>query len=431
MRAEWALGFAMVWAASGVAQVPNGGAVTHFVNGQWFDGTRFVKGDFYAEGAVLTKHPHERRAYQVVDLHGGYVVPPYGDAHEHNFDDPRGTPDVTAQYLRDGIFYAQGMTDTTLGAKAVVAAGLVNTPATVDVTYAHGSITAPQGHPKEIYESIVNGFYYPATPEQKALVMSSNKREGDAFWQIATPEELEAKWPKILATKPDLIKIILTDSEHYTADWREHPVLGKGLDPALVPLVTGKAHAAGLKVAAHVDTATDVHIAVTGGVDELGHMPGYYLGAKDDPASVRIADADIAVMAKRHIPVQATAGIDTDEKTPVEDLKVRQAAQRDNLRRLKAAGIVVIVGSDHYGQDSVHEADYLQGLGVWSNLEMLRMWSVAAPQDVFPKRKIGELKEGYEASFLVLKANPLERWGAVHEIGDRWKQGERVVVEKK
>ena len=418
-------------AVSCIGQIPNAGLVVHFVNGLWFDGTRFAPDDFYAEGGDLTHRPHERRSYETVDLRGGFVVPPYGDAHEHNFDSLTGTPAVSTSYLRDGIFYAQGMTDNIPGAQAVVAAGMVDTPSTVDVTYAHGAITALQGHPKEVYESIANGFYYPSTPEQKALVLSSNKREGVAFWQIDSPAELDAKWPKILATKPDLIKIILTDSEHFTADSHAHPVLGKGLDPALVPLVTAKAHAAGLKVAAHVDTATDVHIALVGGVDELGHMPGYYLGAKDDPATVRISDSDISLMAKGHVTLQATAGIYTDEHTSADDLKARQAAQRENLRRIKAAGITVVVGSDHYGQDSVHEADYLQALGIWSNLEMLRMWSIATPKDVFPKRKIGELKEGYEASFLVLKANPLEDWSAVHQIQDRWKQGQRIVVPEK
>ena len=413
------------------AQSPSKAPVYRFVNGYWFNGSRFVKSQFYAEDGLLTQHPHERVSYEVVDLHGGYVVPPYGDAHEHNFDSVQGTPAVTEKYLRDGIFYAQGMTDSILGSRAVVAAGLVNTPSTVDVTYAHGSLTAPQGHPKEVYESLANGFYYPSTPEQRDLVINGNKREGEAYWQIDSPAELDAKWPKILATKPDLIKIILADSEHFTPDSHVHPELGKGLDPALVPLITAKAHDAGLKVAAHVDTATDVHVAVTGGVDELGHMPGYGLTAKDNPATVRISDEDIKLMVKHRVIVQATAGIYTDEKTPPADVKARQAAQKDNLRRIKAAHLFVVVGSDRYGSDSLHEADYLQALGLWSNLEMLRMWSVVTPKDVFPNRKVGVLEEGYVANFLVLKANPLKNWSAVHQIADRWKDGQRIVLAEK
>ena len=407
------------------------GPVFRFVNGYWFNGVRFVKTQFFSEDGLLTQHPRELVRYELVNLHGGYVVPPYGDAYEYNFDSLERTPAVTAQYLRDGIFYAQGMTDSVLGARAVVAAGMVDTPSTVDVTYAHGSLTAPQGHPKEVYESMAQGFYYTATPEQRALVMSQNTREGEAYWQIDSPAELDAKWSQILATKPDLIKINLSDSEHFTAESHVHPALGQGMDPSLVPLITAKAHEAGLRVAAHVDTAADVHFALAGGVDELGHLPGYGLTAKDDPATVRISDEDIKLMVKHRVIVQATAGVYVDEHTSSADLKARQSAQRDNLRRMKAAHLFVVVGSDRYGQDSLHEADYLQSLGLWSNLEMLRMWSVVTPKDIFPNRKVGELQEGYVASFLVLKANPLKDWSAVHQIADRWKDGEHLMLNAK
>lgn len=400
--------------------------VTHFVHGQWFDGKGFRARDFYAEGGVLTHKPAAGAGVMTVDLAGEFVVPPYGDAHEHNFDNVGNTSAVAAQYVKDGIFYSQGMTDVLEGSQAVVKAGMVNGPGTVEVTYAHGALTGVDGHPKEIYEALANGFYYPATEEQRRLVTESHKRAGSAYWEIDTAADLEAKWPKVLATKPDLIKIILTGSEHYTAESHAHPELGKGLDPALVPLITAKAHAAGLKVAAHVDTETDYHVAVTGGVDEMGHMPGYGLNAKDDLRIFHLADEDIALTAKRGVKVQATAGIYVDKHLAAEDLAARRASQIDNLSRLKKAGVVVLVGSDRYGSDSVHEADYLEGLGVWSKVEMLRMWAVETPETVFPKRKIGELKVGYEASFLVLRGNPLESWAEVHDIAERWKRGVRI-----
>ncbi len=67
------MAIACVGAAScGSAQTaPNQASVTHFVNGLWFDGSGFVRNDFYAEGAVLTHHPDARRSYATVDLHGG------------------------------------------------------------------------------------------------------------------------------------------------------------------------------------------------------------------------------------------------------------------------------------------------------------------------------------------------------------------------
>lgn len=209
------------------------------------------------------------------------------------------------------------MTDISSGAQEVLSAGLVNTSQSIDVTYAHGGLTAVDGHPKEIYESIANGFYYPSTAEQRKLVIASHLVAGRAYWEIDSAADLEAKWPQILASKPDLIKIYLSNSEHYTPDSHLHPKLGDGLDPTLVPLITVRAHIAGLKVAAHIDTATDYHVVLLGGVDEMGHLPGYGIRASSDPAIFRISDADIAFSASRHIKVQATAGIDVDENTPI------------------------------------------------------------------------------------------------------------------
>ncbi len=401
---------------------------THFVNGLWFDGTKFVANDFYSVDGLLTHRAIAGKDPVTVDLHGGYVVPPYGDAHTHNFDGIYGTADFVALNLKDGIFYAQVMTDTTDGAREVVAAELVDTPSTVDVTYAHGGLTAINGHPKEIYEALASGFIYPKTEAQRQIVLASHRQEGKAYWEIDTPADLEAKWPKILAAKPDLIKIYLSESEHFTPDSHVHPELAKGLDPALVPLIAARAHAAGLKVAAHLATAADYHVAVTGGVDEMAHMPGYQLFAKDAPAVYRISDGDILLSVKKHITVQATAGIDIDDKTSPADLAALKAEEMENLKRLRAAGVPIVVGSDTYAEDAAHEADYLQSFGLWSNLEMLRMWSVTTPKDIFPKRKIAELRDGYEANFLVLKADPLAKWSAVHEIADRWKSGQRVVL---
>ena len=396
----------------------------HFVKGRWFNDVSFVQSDFYSDAGTLTHVPCADP--QDVDLKQGYVVPPYGDAHEHNFDSVQRVRDQVQLYLRDGIFYAQGMTDVTSGALAVMKAHLVNTPATVDVTYAHGGITGYNGHPKEVYESLPLGFFYPVTPEQRDQVIHGTKRLGEAYWEMETPTELDALWPRILASRPDFIKLYLTNSEDWKPRSSTDPRLGLGLNPALVPLITAKAHAAGLKVAAHVDTAKDAEIAVRGDVDELGHLPGYGLMATDDPARVRLSDELIRLARRRGVLVQATAGIDVDEHSKPADLRARRASQIDNLSRLKRSRVPILIGSDHYGQDSVHEMDYLQGLGVWSNQELLRMACVTTPHAIFPQRKIGELRTGYEASFLVLNGNPLTDWQQTHAVLDRWKQGEHV-----
>ena len=84
----------------------------------------------------------------------------------------------------------------------------------------------------------------------------------------------------------------------------------------------------------------------------------------------------------------------------------------------------VLYFCDDYGRGVVPEAMALASLGIFSNAELLRMWTEHTAAAIFPKRKIGRLRPGYEASFLVLGANPLRSFEAVRTIELRVKEGE-------
>src|SRR5688572_29546759 len=71
-------------------------------NGVWFDGTKFVPMTMYVANGVFHSRP-PAQVDSVVDLAGGYVVPPFADAHQHLVD-PRIDQTIRAQ-IRDGIFY--------------------------------------------------------------------------------------------------------------------------------------------------------------------------------------------------------------------------------------------------------------------------------------------------------------------------------------
>lgn len=395
----------------------------HFVHGRWWDGNAFRERDLYSAKGVLTATA-PTHVDVTVDLGERYVVPPFGDAHEHNFSSVVNTPKDVAMYLRDGIFYAQGVTEPWRASAKV--AGLVNRPDSVDVTYAHGGLTGAQGHPKGVYEALARGTY--GKPgDHTAELRASSLEEGDAYWVIDTPEDLERKWPKILKTHPDLIKVYLTHSEQDAENRaRTDKIDIVGLHPGMVEPIVERAHAAGLRVAAHVDTEADFRVALTAGVDEMAHLPGYCLAAQDSVKVYRLTDEDVRETAKRKVKVVVTGSVCEGSWRKTEDSAAKRALQVDDLRRLKAAGVPLLVGSDSYGSDSVKEALYLEGLGVWSRAEMLRMWSEETPRAIFPGRRLGRLEPGYEASFLVLRNDPLERWEATGEIAERWKQGRQL-----
>jgi imidazolonepropionase-like amidohydrolase len=93
---------------------------------------------------------------------------------------------------------------------------------------------------------------------------------------------------------------------------------------------------------------------------------------------------------------------------------------------LKKYGVAIAIGSDNYGATSVPEALSLAKVQVFDNATLLRMWCETTAATIFPGRKIGQLKPGYEASFLVLTGNPLEDFSNVKKIESRFKQGEVI-----
>ncbi len=95
-----------------------------------------------------------------------------------------------------------------------------------------------------------------------------------------------------------------------------------------------------------------------------------------------------------------------------------------NFRLLKKHDVRLAIGSDSYRQTSLAEALNLQKLGALDNRTLLKMWCETTAVTIFPKRKIGYLKEGYEASFLVLNGSPLQDFGNAQKIDRRFKQGE-------
>jgi imidazolonepropionase-like amidohydrolase len=260
--------------------------------------------------------------------------------------------------------------------------------------------------------------------------MTAADGDGGFLWLIDSLPDLERKWPRILAGHPDFIKVILVHSEEYQRRRLDTAYFNwKGLDPALVPEVVRRAHAARLRVSAHVETASDFHNALVGGVDEINHTPGFRGDehARIPDARMFIIDpADARLAAQRHVVVVTTLGgatyydahgADSLERRRFDSLHVR------NLNTLRAARVQLALGSDTYRDDSVGEARYLATLGVFDNLSLVRLWSEATPRAIFPSRRVGCLEDGCEASLLALGGDPSLDFNKVFDIRLRVKDG--------
>ena len=100
--------------------------------------------------------------------------------------------------------------------------------------------------------------------------------------------------------------------------------------------------------------------------------------------------------------------------------------QSASLRTLIDSGVALAIGSNNVGDSSVLEAEHLQSLGVVDELALLKLWAEDTPRSIFPQRRIGFLRDGYESSFLALEGNPLEDWRNIRRIKLRFKQGLEV-----
>ena len=89
-----------------------------FVNGRWLDHGHFVARSWWSVNGVLTDHA-PAHVDSTIDLRGGWVIPPFGDAHTHNLDGPFNLDSVRAAYLREGTFYVQVLANSRAGAASV------------------------------------------------------------------------------------------------------------------------------------------------------------------------------------------------------------------------------------------------------------------------------------------------------------------------
>ena len=425
-------------------------AVVALTNGRWFDGTSFQPRTVYSVNGTLSfREP--ARIDRTIDLSGTWVVPPFAEAHNHNIDGAVEDRSLAAirRYVADGVFYVkiQGnylLTDEQRQRLPI------NEPGAPDVAFAQAFITATGGHPTVLHEDLLlPQGYYPG--------LTKAELRDKVYFTIDTEEELAARWPRILAQRPDFIKTNLWRSDEYERR-RDDPAFAgrKGLDPGVLHAIVERAHAAGLRVSAHVVNGADFRNAVNAGVDEIVHLPA--AGASPaveqrmaqivantldeagvrqiaaeltrvdpaDPTTLPVRPDDARVAAQRGTVVVTTLSLSARAKGPL--LPLIRTVQSASLRTLRDCGVTLAIGSDNVRDTSVLEVEHLQSLGVIDNLALLKLWVEDTPRAIFPQRRIGFLREGYEASFLALEGNPLDDWRNVRRITRRFKQGVDVTA---
>ena len=386
--------------------------VYEFRNGRWFDGRGFVRRTMYTQDGIFVREP-SAPVDSVIDLGGAWVVPPFGEAHNHNAEAGPGLEDRIRRYLAHGVFYVKN--PNVLPSRAAPIRDDVNRLGSIDVSFAFGGLTAPGGHPIGVVRRNVDR----GTWEEGA-------GEGAFYHAVADSADLAVTWPALMAHRPDFVKTYLLFSGEHARRATDPSFVGRrGLDPDLLPAIVERAHRAGLRVTTHVETAADFRHALDAGVDEIAHLPGFRGNEENrfpDPAVFLLDDADARRAAAQGTVVVTTLG-DFAGSAPDSVVEAARRVFRHNLRVLHRHGVDLAVGSDSYGSVGVSEALQIHELGVLTNLELLKAWTETTPRTIFPDRAVGRLAPGHEASFLALERNPLEDFSAVRAITLRVKQG--------
>ncbi|NAY92702.1 amidohydrolase family protein [Muricauda sp. JGD-17] len=378
------------------------------INGKWFNGEEFIKRTFWVEDGLLYFDKIENEVDTVLDLSGKFVIPPFAEAHNHNLESDYELEKRIDNYLKNGVFYVKHLSAIRMQLEPLM--HLYNKPSGLDVSTTYAPLTGTGGHPVAIREKFFDWGYYDVFDSKQDI-------ESHGYFIIDSEQDLNKKWGHILSFEPDFIKINLLYSEEYEKRKNDPTYFGKkGLNPNLVNKIVEKAHTDGLRVSAHVETAYDFHVAVEANVDEVAHLPEITHGQTIDPEDIKMAK-------EKGITIVTTVSL-IRKRAKQPNFQILMDNIRHNLKQFKKVGAKLAVGSDNFNGNSAGEFQLLQNLGVFTNLELLKMWTENSTETIFPNRKVGKLFEGYEASFLVLETNPLENIVGITEgIELRIKQG--------
>jgi imidazolonepropionase-like amidohydrolase len=319
------------------ASAPDGGAERR---GTLVVGATVVGGPsgplWFEAGRVRAPGPPEEAAERL-ELAGAFVVPSFIDAHVHLAYFP-----VGRELARAGIAAVVDLA-MPLGFLDVCEAGGCGP---LGVIAAGPMITAPGGYPTRSWGSAGYG------------------------WEVDGPAEATAAVEALAARGLTVVKVPLTGEPT--------------LDDRTLSAVVARAHALGLKVAAHALTERDARRAGLAGVDALAHTP-----------LDRLTDETVQRFAGRAVISTLTAFGATPTVI-------------DNLRRLRAAGAIVLYGTDlgNTRQAGIQGAELTALAAAGLEPAAILEAATAAPARFFGLEQLGALEPGKAASFMVLDRDP-------------------------
>ena len=249
-----------------------------------------------------------------------------------------------------------------------------------------------------------------------AISVPGGHMAGSLAHIVTTPEEAAACVEKIAETKPDLIKLMITGGV-LDAEKKGEPGVVK-MSPEIVRAACDRAHALGLKVAAHVESPEGLRIALGNGVDTIEH------GARPDQEILELFASTGAALVPTISPTLSFALFDRSVSHATDLQKFNGKVVMDGIvecaRACIAAGIPVGLGTDT-------ACPYVTQYGTWRELLFLRRFCGVSnsfalhtatqvnAQIAGIDKETGTVAPGKSADLLVTRENPLTDLTALRE----------------
>ncbi|HEX8482242.1 MAG TPA: amidohydrolase family protein [Allosphingosinicella sp.] len=387
-------------------------------------GNVLVRGDRIVAVGPAVRAP---RGSRTVDARGLTLIPGLHDLHTHlrapAFDAPDDLPKAYAGYLVNGV---TSVNEFSVSAEMLAPIREMTAPGGVAAPNLRLAVRlgVPGGHGTEY------GWGRSFTVE------------------AATPRAAHQAMVRALPYRPDVIKV-------FADGWRygRSPGLNSMNEPTLAAIVK-EAHAAGIPVITHTVTLEGARIAAAAGVDALGHGIGDAL----------VDDALIALMKARRTAYIPTLAVYEPQEgrafLPAEWRRLRPqerareearaaeraesvsagaaarwAIMRENVRRLKAAGIRIGVGTDagiggvYHGSATLREIRWLTSLG-FTPAEALAAATSVSAEILRRAGDHGRIAPGQRADLVLTGGRPDERISDLYDVRTVFVSGREMPLKR-
>ena len=426
--------------AKGQVRVLRGATLLDGLGGRIENARVVIRDHKVSEISIDRKEDPLPQGAEIEDLSGRFLIPGLFDSHVHlggsggvgsslpERSEEREVHDLGA-YLAFGVTSVVSLTDdpeSLSKLRAFVASAKQRSPR---VFFAGASITAPGGHPAELF-----GFV-PGLADQLTR-------------QVKTPAEARAALRELAGRDVDLIKLVLEPG------FPGHPL--SRLDLECFKAAVAEAKERGLRTTVHVGTDEDARAAIDAGADGLEH------------AARGLSKDTIALMAAKRVTFTPTLTVyDFDWKRGLIEGKdasatrlvipevleglrdpkgffANMAADSEIVRGLglgftqglaaveaaARAGVVILAGSDagnpatFHGPALIHELELLARAHV--PLPEILLAATSRPANRLGQRTLGRIEKGAVADLVVLGADPLADVTAYRDVQGVYLGGRRL-----